>query len=104
LKIQPPASNVCATPGGVEFQGRLDDCFRTNLNLRSANRILMRIHAFKSSNFRQLEKKLLALPWELYLPPGSFLNVHVTTKQQSIAGSTIQTQSQKDFRRRSPTA
>jgi putative N6-adenine-specific DNA methylase len=80
LKIQPPASNVCATPGGVEFQGRLDDCFRTNLNLRSANRILMRIQAFKSSNFRQLEKKLLNLPWELYLPPGSFLNVHVTTK------------------------
>jgi putative N6-adenine-specific DNA methylase len=40
----------------------------------------MRIHTFKSTNFRQFEKKVRGIPWELYLQPGSFLNVQVTTK------------------------
>jgi putative N6-adenine-specific DNA methylase len=64
----------------VEFEGRLEDCYLANLNLRSANRILMRIHTFKSSNFRKLEKKLLDIPWELYLHAGRQPKVHVTTK------------------------
>jgi putative N6-adenine-specific DNA methylase len=80
LRLQPTAGKTAATPGGVEFTGRLDVCYHANLNLRSANRILMRIHSFRSSNFRQLDKKIQDIPWELYLQPGSLLNVHVTTK------------------------
>ena len=80
LKLKPDASAACVTPGGVEFEGRLDDCYLANLNLRSANRILMRIHTFKSSNFRKLEKKLLDIPWELYLHADRLPEVHVTTK------------------------
>jgi putative N6-adenine-specific DNA methylase len=80
LKFQPGTGKARATPGGVEFEGRLDVCYHANLNLRSANRILMRIHAFKSSNFRQLEKKVRDIPWELYLQSDNLLNVHVTTK------------------------
>lgn len=80
LKLQPAVGNARIIPGGVEFDGRLEVCYRANLNLRTANRILMRVHAFKVTNFRQLEKKLLNLPWELYLLPGSLLNMHVTTK------------------------
>jgi putative N6-adenine-specific DNA methylase len=79
LKLQPPASQAVVTPGGVEFEGRLDDCYRANLNLRLPNRILMRIGAFKSSNFRQLERKIGDIPWELYLHPGGLLKVHVAT-------------------------
>ncbi len=80
LKIQPTAGQACVTPGGVEFEGRLDDCYRANLNLRLPNRILMRISAFKSSNFRQLERKAGDIPWELYLHPGSLFRVHVTSR------------------------
>ena len=80
LKLKPDAGEACITPGGVEFEGRLNDCYLANLNLRSANRILMRIHNFKSSNFRKLEKKLLAIPWELYLHAGGLPKLHVTTK------------------------
>jgi len=80
LKLQPAASQACVTPGGVEFGGRLDDCYRANLSLRLPNRILMRIDAFKSSNFRQLERKVGDIPWELYLHPGGLLKVHVATK------------------------
>ena len=80
LNLQPAVGNARVTPGGVEFKGRLDDCYRANLNLRLPNRILMRISGFKSSNFRQLEKKIGDIPWELFLHPGSLLKVHVATK------------------------
>jgi len=80
LKLEPVAGKACPTPGGVEFEGRLDACYHANLNLRSANRILMRIQAFKFTNFRQLEKRTLDIPWELYLQPGDLPKIHVTTK------------------------
>jgi len=80
LKLKPVAGEACVASGGVEFEGRLDDCYLANLNLRSANRILMRIHTFKSSNFRKLEKKIGDIPWELYLHAGRLPKVHVSTK------------------------
>jgi putative N6-adenine-specific DNA methylase len=80
LKLGPVASKARAVPGGVEFDGRLEVCYQANLNLRTANRILMRIHTFKSTNFRRLERKAHEIPWELYLQPGDLLNIHVTTK------------------------
>jgi putative N6-adenine-specific DNA methylase len=79
-QLQPPFSRPLVTPGGVEFEGRLDDCFRANLSLHLPNRILMRIGAFKSSNFRQLERKVSDIPWELYLAPGVSVTVHVATR------------------------
>lgn len=80
LSLPVSANKTAMIAGGVEFDGRLVDCYLANLNLHSANRILMRIQAFKSSNFKQLEKKLLDLPWELYLQPGDLPKIHVTTK------------------------
>ncbi len=70
--------------GGIEFEGRLTDCFAANLKLRTANRILMRIHSFKASNFRQLEKNLSRMPWELYLYRGSRLRILVTTRHSRL--------------------
>jgi putative N6-adenine-specific DNA methylase len=78
--LKPVVGNARVIPGGVEFKGRLEDCYRANLSLHLPNRILMRIIAFKSSNFRQLERKVGDIPWELYLHPGSLLTVHVATK------------------------
>ena len=67
-------------PGGIEFKGRMDDCYLANLNLRTANRILLRLHAFKASNFKQLEKRLAEIPWELYLSDHSALKIRATVK------------------------
>ncbi len=80
INLQLSEDSASVTSGGVEFAGRLNDCHLANLNLVSANRILMRIHTFNSTNFRQLEKKTLAIPWELYLQPGDLPKIHVTTK------------------------
>jgi putative N6-adenine-specific DNA methylase len=71
---------VSVVEGGVEFKGQLLDCYQANLHLRTASRILLRIDRFKASDFRQLEKKVAGIPWELYLPPKMLPDIHVTTK------------------------
>jgi len=70
--------------GGVEFKGRVHDCYRANLSLRTANRILMRIHSLKASNFRQLEKKLSGFHWELFLCSGSLPQIKVMTRHSRL--------------------
>lgn len=72
------------TKGGVQFTGRINDCFSANLNLRTANRVIMRIVEFKATNFMQLEKKLSGFPWELYLPADSKQSISISTKQSRL--------------------
>ncbi len=72
--------SASAIPGGVEFKGRLTDCYRANLHLRTANRILMRINEFKATGFRQLEKKAAEIPWDLYLPTNCLLQMNIRTR------------------------
>jgi len=65
--------------GGVAFKGRLVDMYRANLDLRTPTRILMRISRFKASNFRQLEKNIATIPWELHISPTAEVKVSVKT-------------------------
>jgi putative N6-adenine-specific DNA methylase len=80
LKNLPDIRQATRIPGGVEFEGRLEDCFHANLKLLIPNRVLMRISAFKATNFRQLEKKAGEIAWELYLCTDNHLNVQVATR------------------------
>jgi putative N6-adenine-specific DNA methylase len=73
-----------AVEGGVSFNGRLHDGYLANLCLRTANRVLMRIGAFAASNFFTLEKKLTAIPWELYLQPFQPIRFDVTTRRSRL--------------------
>ena len=77
--IKLPMENAAVVSGGVEFEGRLPDCYLANLHLRTANRILMRIVQFKASSFRQIKRKAAEIPWELYLPPNSLPQFRTTT-------------------------
>jgi len=67
--------------GGVEFSARLHEAYLANLHLRTASRILMRVHAFRAAAFRSLEKAAAQFPWELFLPAGTPLRLHVTTRR-----------------------
>lgn len=75
-----PIENLSIVEGGVEFTGKLVDCYQANLHLCTASRILLRIECFKATGFRQLEKKAVQIPWELYLPSTGAANLHVTTR------------------------
>ena len=66
-------------PGGVAFKGRLVDMYRASLDLRTPTRILMRMSRFKASNFRQLEKNIGTVPWELHISPATNVKVSVKT-------------------------
>ena len=71
---------VSVVTGGIQFKGRLQDCYLANLHLRTANRILMRVHHFKATSFRGLKKKAAEIPWELFLPFNSWPEIHASTK------------------------
>jgi putative N6-adenine-specific DNA methylase len=76
-----PDSLAAATDiGGVAFKGRLQECYLANLNLRTANRILMRIETVNATSFSQLQKKLSDIPWELFLRVDQVPQTHVTTR------------------------
>ena len=70
--------------GGIEFEGRLKDCYIANLHLRIANRVLMRIAGFKASNFSRLEKKLSLIPWEIYISHGIIPEINTSTKHSRL--------------------
>ena len=70
--------------GGVTFTGRLVDCQRANLYLRTATRILMRIDTFAATNVRQLEKKSSEIPWELFLPSGRMPAIRVSSRRSRL--------------------
>ena len=70
--------------GGVEFSGRLKTCYLANLRLRTAHRVIMRLTAFKATNFRQLRRRLQEFPWELFLSPGTEPALSITTKHSRL--------------------
>lgn len=70
--------------GGIEFNGRLVDCWLANLCLKTATRVLMRIVEFSATNFRQLDRHLANIPWEIFLHSDSIPALHVTTKHSRL--------------------
>ncbi|MDY6990613.1 MAG: hypothetical protein SWQ30_21425 [Thermodesulfobacteriota bacterium] len=77
-------ANTALVKGGVEFTGRVHDCYLANLRLRTANRILMRMETFRATNFRQLAKRVTSLPWELYLQQGVPYGISVTSRRSRL--------------------
>lgn len=60
--------DVRAGEGGARFRGSLSDCFRANLWLRCADRVLLHIGDFEAQSFDALFEGVRALPWELFIP------------------------------------
>jgi len=54
--------------GRIEFVGNQDAVARTNLWLRSADRVLIRIGRFAARDFETLFEGVQALPWERWIP------------------------------------
>lgn len=53
--------------GGVEFDGELMDIARSNLWLRSADRVLLKMGEFTAVTFDDLFEQTKALPWEAWI-------------------------------------
>lgn len=70
--------------GGVEFEASTTDLFRTNLMLRTANRIIYRLGEFSAVSFPELRKKAARLPWETVLKPGQPVAFRVTCHKSKL--------------------
>lgn len=80
----PHLTDARETAGGVMFSGRVHDCYAANLNLRTANRILMRVAMIRATNFKKLAKMLQAVDWELFVPRNSIPLVKVSAARSRI--------------------
>jgi putative N6-adenine-specific DNA methylase len=70
--------------GGVSFDGTLEDIYRANLCLRTTSRVLVRLGEFGAKGFDEYKKKVIRLPWEKYLKPGTFFQVKVTCRKSRL--------------------
>ena len=73
-----------AEPGGMAFEGTRKELYRANLNLRSANRVLVRLGTFYAASFSELHQTASRLPWERYLGPGQSVAVRVTCHKSKL--------------------
>jgi len=71
-------------PGGVEFEGDLREIYITNLWLRSANRVLLRLCRFKAKHFAELVRKASKCSWENYICEEIPVKVRVTSKRSKL--------------------
>lgn len=70
--------------GGMEFQGSLHDVYRTNLYLRTASRVLVRVGKFYASAFPELRRKVSRLLWENYLAQERPIALRVTCRKSRL--------------------
>jgi len=89
ITANPPVSFSAAgelkeESGGVEFEGSLADLYRSNLTLRTANRIIYRIGEFSAVSFPELRKKAARIPWETVLRPGQPVALRVTCHKSKL--------------------
>lgn len=73
-----------STETGVSLWGGPVDVMKLNLHLRTAHRVLLKVGDGSARQPAELFKRLLALPWEQWIPPRGY--VCVTSSGQSISG------------------
>jgi len=67
-----------AENGGARFEGTLEDAFRANLFLRTADRVLMVLAEKKAESFEDLFQLAGSVAWERFIPRDG--RVHVSGK------------------------
>lgn len=78
--------------GGVETAGTWPDVWRANVQLRMAQRVLVRLASFRALHLAQLDKRARKLPWAEWLPGGHPLRIEAACSESRIyhAGAAAQ--------------
>jgi putative N6-adenine-specific DNA methylase len=74
--------------GWIYFEGTIEDIVKTNINLRSAERILLVMGEFRAETFEELYDKVYDLPWENWIEKDGKFTVNgksVKSKLYSIS-------------------
>ena len=78
--------------GRVTFRGDMQAIARANINIRTAERILLSCGSFRAESFDDLFEGVKAIPWEKYLPRNAkFWVTKATTNRSTLfSASAIQ--------------
>ncbi len=71
-------------PGGVAFQADRRGMYRANLQLRTANRILVRLASFHASSFAELERRTRRLDWSAVVNPDTPVRFRITSRKSRL--------------------
>lgn len=77
-------NNMIKENGGVSFKGDLNSIYRSNLNLRTVSRVLVRLGNFHAAAFSELRKKASRLPWEKFIAPGQPISIRATCHKSRL--------------------
>ena len=77
-------TDAVAEPGGVAFTGGHDRLYESNLQLRTASRVVARVAEFTARTFFELERHARRVAWEEYLTPGRPVRVRVTCRKSRL--------------------
>jgi putative N6-adenine-specific DNA methylase len=75
---------VLPAAGGVAFSGGLRELYLANLHLRTATRILVRLGDFKATDFPELFRKSLRLPWGSFLRPETAIEIRASAHRSRL--------------------
>jgi putative N6-adenine-specific DNA methylase len=78
---------VLLEKGGVRFRGDMATCYRANLWLRTAQRVLMPVAGFACESPQQLYDGVREVQWQLYLNPDITLAVSCNLRDSKITHS-----------------
>jgi putative N6-adenine-specific DNA methylase len=79
--------DVNAGSGGVRFGGGMEACYRANLWLRTASRVLMPLAEFRCETPEDLYRGVRAIPWIKYLTPEMTLAVDCNLRDSALTHS-----------------
>ena len=80
-------SGVAAETGGVRFSGGMDACYRANLWLRTASRVLMSLAEFPCDSPQTLYDGVRSLPWVDLITPEMTLAVDCNLRDSAMTHS-----------------
>lgn len=75
---------AAAEPGGVAWEGTIEDLYRANLWLRTASRVVVRAATFRARTFIELERHARRVPWERWVAKGRPVRLRVTSKKSKL--------------------
>ena len=75
---------VLPTAGGVTCSGGLRELYAANLHLRTATRIVVRFDEFKATDFPELFRKALRLPWGSFLRPDTAIEIRASAHRSRL--------------------
>jgi putative N6-adenine-specific DNA methylase len=79
--------DIAVEKGGVRFRGNLSTCYRANLWLRTANRILIPLVEFGCDTPQRLYEGIRSVSWHEYLNPDMTLAVDCNLRDSDITHS-----------------